>query len=235
MEVQFSEKDSDTENEPFSVKAYTRNRRTNFEDARQMHGGLNNPLRTFRLSKDLAKFTRTHNMTDCTPADFVDAGELVRKYAKKDRRLPEGNWKILSNYGLGVFGDNPPEGCIKSGTTWIFRDVSRQFTLSLDDSVLCTLGFEAADRSVFIEQVQGALGKLELTSFYWPRALINVAVQWAQIHHIPQVWVLPKSRNLYWEVSKGENHSHLIYDVSAKREGFVYDSKAGIYRKAITK
>lgn len=115
-----------------------------------------------------------------------------------------------------------------------FADSNYQFVLERERKPIAVLGFESQLNAILVVQIQGIIGKQDdLKPIKWPNALLNLAVNWAQRTRINEVQVLPAERNKWGMVQGNFNGAKMYYDVTAKREGFKYDSERKVYRRII--
>ncbi|MBT4136151.1 hypothetical protein HOD75_00220 [archaeon] len=155
-----------------------------------------------------------------------DYENMIREIKKADF----SNYWVRLNHGIGYpnsqgFSRNRP-----------YRDAPFQFFLMRDQSIVANIGFEAHEKGIHVSQIQGVPGeKAHLKAFKWPRALLRLATDWASQYDFEELQVLPSHRNKWIHQRKdirGLPHQlKLIYDVSAKREGFEYDSERELWIK----
>ncbi len=122
---------------------------------------------------------------------------------------------------------------IKRNGWWscdIWRDTFYGFSLcSPEDKPLAMIGFEPVRNAILVSQLQGVKGADYLSDLKWPNALLNTAFRWAHVNMIPEVLVLPHTRNRYESVRINKTGAKMIYDVTAKREGFRFDPERQVY------
>ena len=214
--------------------------------------GISKPYQVMELARELDKFKTDHQLFE----EISEIPVFLEKFRKKpDEKkfikrldgifyLPEflfnkqkaelenadlSQYKVLLSRGTSriQFGDHYKNS--------VYRDAPYNFLLAKGETLLANLGFETCDQAILIDQIQGVAGRQKhLAPIKWPRALIRLATNWAAKNNIPQVYVLPAERNKWKEVLDiNSSNSKLFYDVSAKREGFRYDSQKQVYVKII--
>ena len=161
---------------------------------------------------------------------------FLSKYVKtKYMNLDLSKYSFKFHKGADYFYD--------SAYNEMYGDTRHQFILShnheCEDGSVCDefiafLGFEFYPKLILVSQIQGVKGKQEfLKSFKWSKALLNVAIDFANEVEIPEIGVLPSKRSKWTSVRYNENGAKMYYDVTAKREGFKYDEEMGIYVKKL--
>ncbi|MFZ5954832.1 MAG: hypothetical protein ACOYT4_00220 [Nanoarchaeota archaeon] len=205
-----------------SIHPYCAKLRTSLEDSIKMLG-----FRTYswqNLAKELEKFHLGSKQFYEVPASF---GQYVKKQETVDFSL----YHIELNYGRTEIYDSNHPAKIKNS---ICRDAPYQFILRQNQDFIAILGFEPIWNGILISQIQGIPGKHEeLSKFIWPRALLNMATNWAKENKIRFAAVLPYYKNKWKIVRTNKYNSYLIYDFSAKKEGFNFDSKLEVYAKRL--
>lgn len=151
----------------------------------------------------------------------------------------------LSEYRIGranLFMKGLEEGLaignsIYSTGKGICPDSPYQFILQKGTLLLANLGFEVheSDSAILVTQIQGVTGRKDyLDPLKWSKLLLHVAQRFAFDSDFENVWVLPAERN-GWEEVRSSETAKLIYDVTARREGFKYDEGKGVYVKPTIK
>jgi len=113
------------------------------------------------------------------------------------------------------------------------------FILRKNAVPLAVSSFEVTEDSpgILVRQLQGIEGAVkELQPLKWSKLLLSQIISFADRNDIPEVFVLPYSRNTYRFMRrdrffiKGErDNGFLIYDVTARRGGFEYDEGRQVY------
>jgi len=200
-----------------------------------------------RLEKELKKFKKTKSyLSKRTYYDNrkkrknpleIDIPHFLEEFRKKpdDERLREeyaqhdlSEYYVELNSGTaGYYGSDVTIGNI-------YRDAPYHFILRNNGLIIATLGFEPYSRAILISQLQGSPNQsASLAPIKWSKALLRTATNWAFENRIPRVYVLPHTRNKWYAVqSNRHGNPRLIYDITAKREGFNYDPIKGVYVKS---
>jgi len=113
------------------------------------------------------------------------------------------------------------------------------FILKKNAVPLAVSSFEVTENTpgILVRQLQGIEGAVkELQPLKWSKLLLSRIISFADRNDIPEVFVLPYSRNTYRFMRrdrffiKGErDNGFLIYDVTARRSGFEYDEGRQVY------
>ena len=117
----------------------------------------------------------------------------------------------------------------------IYMDAPYQIILVKDKKFIANAGFTPSKKSILIQQIQGVkCAEEKLKPLKWSKMLIKIITNWAEDMKIENAYLLPHKRNIWGQV--GDNRTgtkKLIYDVTAKREGFKYDPKKEVYVKRL--
>jgi hypothetical protein len=184
-------------------------------EIRNFFRSITNPY----LTKKLEEFEKGKQIND-----FPSFLEKFRKKSSLETDLSDYSVKL--SFGLNYIYDGR---CNE-----ICRDSYYQFILNHNDSFAAILGFEPHKDFILITQIQGVKGKKDiLKPIKWTNALVNIALDWASQSNLSEVFILPQKRNKWEQVRKNGNGAKMYYDVTAKREGFKYDSDREVYVKKI--
>ncbi len=216
---------------------------------------LDSELRRFeageRLDLDVSFFEKFRRKPDKRDLLFQAIKERNKKLSDKEIRklLQERNYddsldslveailciikaKDFSDYGIRLYRGcgilTHPEVGFENQS---MSDAPYQFILTDNGIFIANSGFFPYPGRIEISQIQGFNGKAkELEPIKWSRCLIKATVDWAKAAGIPEVNVRPYHKNGWDKVFYNSNgHSHLVYDASAKREGFSYDKSRELF------
>ena len=116
-----------------------------------------------------------------------------------------------------------------------FYESHYNFVLCYDGEAAASISFKAIGKGILITQIQGVKNKKEILSpLKWERALLNLVVEWAEENDIPEVQLVSRKNQRYWNVRNDEQW-RLRYDVTAQMSGFFYDKQMDVYRKLLSK
>lgn len=117
----------------------------------------------------------------------------------------------------------------------IYADAEYGFVLRRNGYALASVWFtpNVEKKTVSIMQIQGIIGKKQdLANFRWERMLIQYMVRWARQRGFQEIRVVRSEKQKYF--GKGGEESkrrfHMIYDISAKREGFSQEEGYHVFR-----
>lgn len=191
-------------------------------DAELMLLGNGNSRKIGRLAGSLESFYDGRS-------EIIETTDILRNHWRANSQENLGHYSVRlfagpagQFYYAGEIG--LPDG--------LYSDAPYLMILQRKDEFVGVLGFEPAENSVLIQQIQG---QCKDNSIRWPRALISIAARWAFHHEIPEAYVLPYERNRWEPVRNQVSHggepvnTRLIYDVSAKREKFKWDEKKQVF------
>lgn len=169
--------------------------------------------------------------------------EKIPEYLAQFKKTPQTNPHKYDNINFSDFGIDIIS--LEIGYCWdlkkgmFFADVSYQFVLTKNQRFVATMGFEPQENGFLISQIQGFTDKITLGPLKWSRALVSYAVDWSKQFDLSELYILPYTRNQHDCVincmnKSGEStDSKLIYDVTAKREGFKYDKNKEVFVKKL--
>ncbi|MBI2650771.1 hypothetical protein HYX04_05690 [Candidatus Woesearchaeota archaeon] len=176
------------------------------EQARKILGfpsqDLASELESFQRDKEIPDFGITH----------------LKKFLKRDHQIKNDNLEEeLGKYKLGFdMASRTHEGIRFRGNDRYF-DATFNFCLTYEGNLIASLGFEPADKRIFVKQIQGVKGNVNaLKPFRWERALVQYAVQWAERYGIPEIEIVSVD-NLKWA-----------------KWTFDYLKEAGVYPEGLT-
>lgn len=188
--------------------------------------------RVFELAEALDKF-KPDNHALGEISRIPDFLEGFRKKSDEEDLSDLSEYRVLLNRGNGRF--HLSNNCNFYDNS-VYRDAAYNFLLAKGSQLLANLGFETCPNSILIEQIQGVYGEQKnLAPIKWPRALIRIATDWARKNHISKAYVLPFERNRWRDILDDNPGAKLFYDVSAKKEGFRYDSEKQVYAKRLNR
>ena len=154
--------------------------------------------------------------------EFLLSRELIERVFTKYRRSDSIDTAIYTIVKMRSTGETACKTTLNSAYG-IYPDAEFGFVLRKCGNPIASIWFDVPDTGVlFVKQIQGKKGlKEDLCAFRWERMLIRLLVEWARGRSFKEVRVV---RGLYqewcrdWEDRKKK--FFMIYDVSAKREGF---------------
>lgn len=123
----------------------------------------------------------------------------------------------------------------------IYFDTHYNFVLLHDREPICSIGFNRRfiERStIFVKQIQGVRGKQkELSPFRWEKMLLQILIDWARKNRFKRINVIRSVDHEYYSAYDEEKNRrmHMKYDVTARRMGFKYDEKRGVYYAQLKK
>ena len=205
-----------------------------FHDAGLILGSGADLIDRVRLGCELKRFGKAW-------APGINIPLFLEGFRKKGSQEDLSQYSVRANARLDggePFWTGAVSGIVDQGffpcTTEIYRDVPYHFILSKKERKIATIGFEAKFGGILVSQLQGIKGNKEnLRPLKWPKALLAMLEMWAGENKVPKVMVLPHSRNKYAGVSGDSNQGRLIYDVTAKRSGYVFDDLGEVYVKPL--
>lgn len=159
--------------------------------------------------------------------EFVDIPKFLERFRKKDFQEADlSSYSVLMNSGLGWNYYNNYK------YSQYYADSRYHFLLTQKDKLAAILGFEPYGESILVTQIQGnRIIEAPFKPIKWANALLNLTCHWASLAGIQEVLVLPSERNFYPVVRENQNGAKMYYDVTARREGFVYDNERKVYVK----
>ena len=172
-----------------------------------------------KLFQELEKFSSKETL------NFLNVPNLLEKYRKKtypNEDLTE--FIVRYNYGIDYdengFTSNP-----------VYMNVPYHLFLRKKEKVVAVLGFEPHASAILIAQIQNARDSAEdLRPLKWSNGLVNISLEWAKQMKIPEVWLLPRQRNCSHAVKEKLLRTQALYDKTAIKEGFKYDSEMQVFR-----
>lgn len=192
------------------------------EDAERI-GANQSFFRKCNLVKKLSEFKKKKEIK------WIDIPSFLTDFRKKDHGEAD-----FSGYSISQHFSRHRRYYYEGKETLFYADSNYQFVLRNKGNPLSVLGFESQLGAVLIVQIQGKKGKHdELKPLKWPNALVTLMVKWAEQAEINEVQILPHTRNKWNQVKDNESNVKMYYDVTAKREGFKYDSESDLYRKVL--
>ena len=198
-----------------------------WKDARRI--GMNSSLiKKLSLAGNLSEFKKRKNI------EWIEVPQFLEDFRKKDSEAGFSDYFVSQFYcnwrAYFSFEHNGNYSYER-----LFPDSNYLFILHKNGLPLSMLGFESQLNAVLISQIQGVKGRHDLLkSIKWPNALVNIAVQWAEHAGISEVQILPHERSKWGRVKDNSNGAKFYYDITAKKEGFKYDSEMKVYRRFIT-
>lgn len=186
-------------------------------------------IKVIRLTSELNNFSKGSELSSYIMDSFL-ADNL-----KDGREISEQGFTVFQNYGTS-FTSFDARGSIplRYPPREVYRDVPYQFIFGNNKGgFLANLGFEPIQGGILVSQIQGVKhAAYVLGDLKWSRMLLSITEEWAYQFDIPRVCVLPSNRNK-WGMVQGHKSGMLIYDVTAKRMGYDYDSKREVYIKRL--
>ncbi len=189
-------------------------------DAKRLLGNNLSRKRMINLVRALEGFNDNWEIAN------IDLIPFLEENLKSNSTMPVENLRVQKNHSYSYrvcFGKNA-----------IFGDVPYQLVLYDNAGFCANLGFESysSGGGMLISQMQGVPSRRALLAkLSWPRLLLSIAEQWAYSMDIPEISVLPISRNSWADVVSNKFGSKLIYDVTARRNGYKYNSETRVYTK----
>ena len=167
------------------------------------------------LEDALEQFQKREKLSEQETKDLTD------KFKKEDAEINHADYTIKMDCQLGysrTFGH-------------IYHDAPYSFVLCYQLRGIATIAFGAQEGGILVSQIQGARGEKDiLKKIKWERMLLALVCKWAKENEIPEARILPHHKNK-WNTVK--EFGKMTYDVTAKRCGFKYDEKVGLYVKKI--
>jgi len=154
----------------------------------------------------------------------IHAPTFLAKYKKQDFSVED-----LQGYSFDVDHGIGPSKRMNLERVSRWYDAPYTFVLMQDFNPLATLSFQAESKAVLISQIQGVKGSEgKLKPLKWARGVIGLTCDWAKQNAIPEVRVLPSTRNTSPKV---QERGFMNYDIPARREGFKYNEESQLYVK----
>ncbi len=181
--------------------------------------GLGNIVRGIKLRKTLLYFVlgKEKNISE----------DFLREFKKSSSQE-----LCLEGYSLKKNARVFRNAFLKEKGRRIYRDAPYQFILKKDKKFISNIGFIPFRKFILIQQIQGVYkSKKALAPIKWSKMLVRIVTNWAEEFGIENVCILPSSRNRWDRVNGQTERRKLIYDVTAKREGFRYDPRLKVYVK----
>lgn len=154
---------------------------------------------------------------------------------KEGREISEQGFTVFQNYGTSFTSFEGRKSIpLRHLTREVYRDVPYQFIFgSNKKGFLANIGFEPIQGGILVSQIQGVKNAAcVLGDLKWSRMLLSITEEWAYQFDIPKVCVLPSTRNK-WSSVNSFTSGKLIYDITAERMGYDYDSKREVYLKRL--
>lgn len=153
----------------------------------------------------------------CSNLNYLDyyTGDGVKDFSE---------YITLRNYGFGFLGDSIENKYADSQYSYLVgtREVGVIF------------GFEPRPGAIMITQSQGVKGYGDVwRNFRYTDYCIDLLEEEFKDFNIPELWVLPVKRNHYarkWS-ERELKIKERFYDKAAKRNGFSFDEKKGLWVK----
>lgn len=156
-------------------------------------------------------------------------GEIIDKPVSffekfKKREVDFRGYWINRGFGPGYLEEMFP-----SSSKYI--DSPFWFVLGRGNDIGAALSFEARPESLLVNQIQGFRDEENVWGpLRYPDLLLDVCWDFIKECDIPELMVLPFSRNKWEDVRKNfQNTKKRQYDQPAKRNGFVYDNEREVY------
>ncbi|MEK6819643.1 MAG: hypothetical protein AABY03_00395 [Nanoarchaeota archaeon] len=170
--------------------------------------------------------------------DFLNVRDFLMRFRKKSfDNSALKYYSIIMNSGIGYVYLDESSGKkdeVRVSGDEIYSDGDFQFILTQRNNPAAILSFSPDGNGILVGQIQGVKGMGDsLSSLKWSRALLNLATTWASIKNVPEIRVLPYKENAYKVVRENKNGAEFYYDITAKKEGFVYDSARSLYVKEL--
>jgi len=97
---------------------------------------------------------------------------------------------------------------------------------------IAAITFDPLEKAVRIVQIQAHVSSHEERSqLRWEKALFGFVEEWARYHNIPEIQSIPHHKNKHLAVRE---NGKMLYDVTAKRSGFKYDSANELFIKKLS-
>ncbi|MBT4257634.1 hypothetical protein HOD88_00420 [archaeon] len=193
-------------------------------------------LLKFRVGKRFSRFDIPEFLKDFRKNP--DKKGLERMFPEEDSEMREKLGDSIRNADLSRYSVKyhfgKGESFFDNYRNRVYGDVNLKFILQHSNQYSAAIGFEFTSKGILIPQIQGVPNKKKsLQPIKWSRALIRLVSNWAEEMGIPEVSVLPISRNYWDRVSGNIGGQKMLYDVSAKREGFKHDSERMLFVKSL--
>lgn len=154
----------------------------------------------------------------------------VDEITKRIKSTDFSDYGVQLYYGQGILTNPKLERDNKTIT-----DAPYQFILIKGIKYCANIGFFPEPGRICVTQIQGfSRCAREIEPLKWSRLLLRAVIDWAEEAGVPEADVLPYKRNGWDKIMYNSNgHSNLIYDVSAKREGFRHDQARELFVKTL--
>ncbi len=152
----------------------------------------------------------------------VDLGIDYSNFAKL-KKADVSDFSIGRHFGEGFLPGNENR----------FSDSSYAYVLKEGIHPIAICSFEPRPNSMLVKQIQGFKDeKVALRKIRYSDLFLNVLYEDFKELDISELWVLPYERN-YWDPVRVnfQNTKKRQYDIPAKRQGFEFDEKRGIFVK----
>ncbi len=151
------------------------------------------------------------------------AKEKIGKFLK--REVCVDNYWITRGSGEGYLSED--------GGEYFYSDSPFYYLLREGKEIGAICGFLPREDGILINQIQGFFGKRDVWgNIRYPDLFIDVCWDMVLRNEIGSLMVLPYFNNKWKDVRENyQNTKRRQYDQPAKRAGFVYDKKKGVYIK----
>ena len=107
----------------------------------------------------------------------------------------------------------------------IYADAEYGFILRKKGQVLASIWFsiDFNRKTLSVMQIHGKKGeKEELANFRWERMLVNYVMHWARQCDFEEMYIIKSEKQRWFSKVSDEvkKRFHVVYDITAKREGF---------------
>jgi len=163
-------------------------------------------------------------LTDFFIGDIITNSEInFNKFEKRDSNF-DGLY-VEKMFGKGYLG---------IGKYDLFSDSPYAYLLRNNEGLGAILSFEPRPNAIMINQIQGQTFQREIWGdLKYPDLLIDICYNDFKDLKIPEIWILPYFRNKWIDVRENfQNTKKRQYDIPAKRQGFNFDDKRGIWVKS---
>ena len=184
-------------------------------------------FKTFKVKDFLEEYRKNPNILDLK-ANWKEGDEDIDKRIERIKCKDFSDFTIERHFGRGKYIHDSKCNKIYGGTNF-------QFILCEKGLFSACLGFEFYKKdSILIPQIQGVKGRgKSLESIRWPNALLNLTTEWARKLDLSEIMVLPHDRSFWPIVELNKKGAKMYYDITAKREGFNYDSEKKVFLKKL--
>ena len=164
-----------------------------------------------------------------SPIEGKEGQEFLRNRLKKSASQKDiENFSVIKRFlPWGAYSHGPHK-------ERIWPDTPLHLILRNEDRYVSDLGFDFRDNSILVSQIQGVRGNQKaLKSVYWSQALLDMVTDWAGKQGLEKAYVMPSKRSKWETVKENVSGAYLLYDKTAKKNGFKYNKDLEVYEKSL--